>query len=133
MEIGLLTHYQDIEAQTLTTSVESNIIERSPSEYAYSGRGGVGNLYSPKEVQQTGSVTSAVPPKSKSAPLAHKAFFGRGGAGIYNSDDSEGMKQQQIVAAAMRRREEEVVNEVERELRPPERAYLSPERADAGV
>ena len=129
----LLTFYQDIEAQTLTTPVESNIIGRSPSEYAYLGRGGAGNLYSPQEIQQTVSVTSAAPITTKSAPLAQTAFFGRGGAGNYNSDDSDGKIQQQNAAAARRHREEEVATEVEKELRPPERAYLSPERADASI
>ena len=133
MQIRLLTYHQDIEAQTLTTPVEPKIVRRSLSEYAYSGRGGAGNWYSPKEVQQTSSAKSAASIATKSSPPAQNPFFGRGGAGNYNSQDSERDIQQQVVAAAKTRREEEVVTEVEMQLMPPARVYLSPERADTSV
>lgn len=119
----------DLEAQKTSKPVEPIVSDRAPAENAYSGRGGAGNWYSPKEVRATTSEPSTV---FKSAAPVKPAFQGRGGAGNYNDEEAEKRLQEQKAAEEAKRWEQEAIEMVDIGLRPPEKAYLATERAELG-
>ncbi|KAI9795198.1 MAG: hypothetical protein M1816_000220 [Peltula sp. TS41687] len=131
---------EDIESQQSPglEFAEQKTVNRPAPEYAYSGRGGSGNIYSPKELEEQGTfqsgsaVTTTTTTKTATADRGNAGavggFGGRGGAG--------NIRQQHVVVDADRERssrevearlKEKVTQEVEAVLPPPPQVHLAPE------
>ena len=99
------------------------------SEYAYSGRGGAGNI---RKEGQPGAGTDSSPrsPASRETTVSEIGYSGRGGAGNFRAGEVEKKR----VEAAIRAKEardkahEEIARDVEIGLKPPESAHLVSER-----
>ena len=110
--------------------------------YATSGRGGVGNWFSPPELLEKGTFSDAAsdtptsttapeefPSTSKTKPFQVPLMSGRGGAGNF----SQSAAARQAEADALRaeedekseRRLEDVIRDVEKGLQAPQQAHLS--------
>ena len=61
--------------------LQSDYLKREPAQYAYTGRGGAGNLYSPQELKES-RATPGGEPTSWSETTSTRTH-GRGGAGNY--------------------------------------------------
>ena len=100
-------------------------IEQRQSEYAHQGRGGAGNWYLPADVPKP-QVTD---PADVNEPSASKpSYSGRGGAGNYNPGNEEA-RQADMAKETEGKQKKEVVQDVEQDLRPPEKAHLGEGRA----
>lgn len=105
---------------------------RPVQEYAYSGRGGSGNIYSPKELEEQGTFQShSATPKmtagSRNPPGS--SFGGRGGAGNIRQNVEAGTQGRDVrdVEAKLK---EKVTQEVDAGLSAPPPVHLGPPKLD---
>lgn len=129
---------EDVEAQQ---SVQTSEQASSHPEYAYSGRGGAGNIYSPKQLAETGSFvsqssTAAGQSRLKAADSTRSGssnntaivarMTGRGGIGNYDwsSWEAENDDQAQVEEAKKREIEQSVAEGVAIQLAPPPKAVI---------
>lgn len=135
---------QDLEAQRQT--IDQNIAQvlagetsNPPQDYAYSGRGGAGNLYSPKHLDTTGTFTSSsvtdfdqistpmqqiqdtngrrpsvVSIQQSSTPPVRRV--GRGGAGNYEYGQTQAKSQEVEEQQRAQTKREEIQSAVEQSI-----------------
>lgn len=100
---------------------------RPVPEYAYSGRGGSGNIYSPRELEEQGTFESPPAPKTDRVNSVG-GFGGRGGAGNIRQrvegDERGNPEAERNIQDAETRLKEKVTQEVEAGLPAPPQVHL---------
>jgi len=117
---------QESSEQAVDAAIVADTIARKPvSEFVHTGRGGAGNYYSPKTLDETrvGAANSLTPQPRKSG------YQGRGGAGNYMAKDNaeERLKEFELKEFEAERRDmiaETARRDVEMALKAPGKAHL---------
>ncbi|KAF7194871.1 hypothetical protein HII31_01604 [Pseudocercospora fuligena] len=106
----LEANQQIIDQSATATSADSSL-PREKQQYAYTGRGGAGNWYSPQELKQTGTYDDRLPAaasaQAQQAAVEPVRKYGRGGAG----NMSFGVSEDEERAIRKRMEEEEAKRE----------------------
>lgn len=116
---------QDVEAQN-HHAVPSSQSNNAGSDYAYSGRGGAGNLVKREGQSQTAARTTTL----QEHTIPDVGYSGRGGAGNLRGGEMERrrVENERLAREARERAHDEVVKGVELGLKMPERAHLGGEK-----
>lgn len=122
---------QDVEAQAATRDTPIEDPEAKPSDFAHSGRGGAGN-YKPTANSTAPGIASDLSTSIKQTPIPEGGHGGRGGAGNYRGSVSLEGRQAEVERANKLQEEAyaKTVEDVERGMKPPEKAHLVNEKID---
>jgi len=122
---------EDVEAQAATRDTPIEDPEAKPSDYAHSGRGGAGN-YKPTANSTAPGIASDLSTSIKQTPIPEGGHGGRGGAGNYRGSVSLEGSQSEVERANKLQQEAYVktVQDVEKGMKPPEKAHLVNEKLD---
>ena len=118
----------DLEAnQAAAGSLQSDYLaERQQRQYAYSGRGGIGNVYSTNELKETAPASEVETTTQGSEETTRTA--GRGGAGNYEyaANDNKGKAEREHTEEARSRQKlkQDIERCVEEQLAMPQKAKL---------
>lgn len=137
----------DVEAQTqpAESAVSQTSSSTLPSQYSYSGRGGAGNLYSPRELATAGIFTDTevvgqrtattqpgkVTIEQGTSPVVRKV--GRGGAGNYEYGTAQGQVNATTEAADDQKKGLEIQSTVEQDVNEQLAVPAKARIPDAGV
>ena len=125
-----LTHYQDVEAQHKTTEPTPEDIEKSRSAYAHSGRGGAGNYAYGTRLDEANALKGEADASLQESKPARTGYYGRGGAGNYRTGDTEKAEAERKVSIAQEEMHRKAVQDVEAELKEPEKVHLGGEKLE---
>ena len=121
---------QDVEAQAATNDTPIENPEAKPFEYAHSGRGGAGN-FKPTASLTAAGIASDLSTSVKQTSIPEGGYGGRGGVGNFRGSVSEGRKPEAERASEVQQEAyEKTVEEVEKGMKPPEKAHLVNEKLD---
>ena len=122
---------QDVEAQAATGDTPIEDPEAKPSDYAHSGRGGAGN-YKPTANSTAPGIASDLSTSIKQTPIPEGGHGGRGGAGNFRGSVSLEGGQSEVERANKLQQEAyaKTVEDVEKGMKPPEKAHLVNEKLD---
>ena len=130
-DMKALKFLQDAEAQAAINDTPIENPEGKASDYAHSGRGGAGN-YKPTASSTAPGIASDLSTSVKQAPIPEGGYGGRGGAGNYRSNTSAERRQSAAEIASKLQQEAyaKTVEDVEKGMKPPEKAHLINEKLD---
>ena len=125
----VLTSFQDVEAQQERPGSQNADPDASRPEYAHAGRGGAGN-FKPTATAAAAASPGDVSTSVKPGTIAEGGYSGRGGAGNFRGEALERRRSEAIAREqeAEEKAYQETVRNVDQELKPPEKAYLSSEK-----
>ncbi|KAL8893674.1 MAG: hypothetical protein Q9192_005030 [Flavoplaca navasiana] len=115
---------EDVEAQPVIAG-EFRATNAKEPEYTHSGRGGAGNYSTASDAAERKRSVDMTP-DTRERTVPEGGFYGRGGAGNLRGSDKDSAIDGKDTAAgeAQKQTYEETVQDVEKGLRAPEKAYL---------
>ncbi|MCJ1351465.1 MAG: hypothetical protein MMC33_001449 [Icmadophila ericetorum] len=121
LQASYLPNLQDLEAQPTGLPTGDGRLSSVSSKYVYSGRGGAGNAQAVLTPEKIEEILKNIGDPSKLSGDKRASFSGRGGFGNFGKKKNERGK---TAASEQNQREADMTEEVDEQLKHPERAYL---------